>query len=118
KSSIVVRENGKYAVSAKHEATAVLGADGTVRKSWKVRFPALRKGECGKVVRAFKAEMAKMGYVSGGGSCFNGRLGREVLAYRKVNDLARNEHAGQGLVQQVFGGRGGYRVRYPDAGEH
>jgi hypothetical protein len=118
KSSIVVRENGKYAVSAKHEATAVLGADGTVRKSWKVRFPALHKGECDKVVRAFKGEMGKMGYVSGGGSCFNGRLGREVLAYRKVNGMDRNQKASASLVKKVFAGRGGYHVKYPGAGEH
>ncbi len=117
-SSVVVRENGKYAVSAKHEATAVLGADGTVRKSWRVRFPALRKGECGKVVRAFKQELGKMGYVSGGGSCFNGRLGREVLAFRKVNDMDRTQKASAHLVKMVFSGKGGYHVKYPGAGEH
>jgi hypothetical protein len=118
KSSIVIREAGKYAVSAKHEATAVLGADSTVRKSWKVRFPALHEGECDKVVRAFKKEMAKMGYVSGGGSCFNGRLGREVLAYRKVNDMDRNQKASATLVKKAFAGKGGYHVKYPGAGEH
>jgi hypothetical protein len=62
--------------------------------------------------------MAKMGYVSGGGSCFNGRTAREVLAYRKVNGMARTEHAGKGVVKRVFGGRGGYRVRHPGTGEH
>jgi len=116
--SIVVREDGKYAVAAKHVATAALGGDGTVRKSWRVSFPALHAGECGRVVKGFKKAIAKMGYVSGGGSCFNGRLGREVLAYRKVNGMARTERAGRGLVQDAFGGRGGYRVRYPKAGEH
>ena len=34
-SSVILREDGKYAVSAKHAATPVLGADETVRKSWK-----------------------------------------------------------------------------------
>ncbi len=59
-----------------------------------------------------------MGYVSGGGHCFNARLGREVLAYRKVNGMARDEQAGARLVQAAFDGRGGYRVRHPAAGEH
>ncbi|MFN8216764.1 MAG: L,D-transpeptidase [Solirubrobacterales bacterium] len=117
-SSVIVRENGKYAVSAKHVATPLLGPDQTVRKSWKVDFPSLHPGECGKVVRGFKAELAKMGYVSGGGSCFNGRLGREVLAYRKVNDMNRSQKAGAGLVKAVYSGKGGYHVKYPDAGEH
>jgi L,D-transpeptidase catalytic domain len=116
--SIIVREDGKYAVAAKHVATAALAGDSTLRKSWRVSFPSLHAGECGRVVKGFKKAMAKMGYASGGGGCFNGRTGREVLAYRKVNGKARTERAGKGLVKDVFGGRGGYRVRYPKAGEH
>ncbi|HET9591553.1 MAG TPA: L,D-transpeptidase [Solirubrobacterales bacterium] len=116
--SVIVKEDGKYAVAAKHKATAALGGDSTVRKSWKVSFPSLHPGECGKVVKGFKQELAKMGYVSGGGKCFNGRLGREVLAYRKVNDMNRSQKAGAGLVKKVFGGKGGYRPKYPNAGEH
>jgi hypothetical protein len=118
KASIVVREDGKYAVAAKHVATTALGAGSTKRTSWRVSFPALHAGQCGRVVKGFKKAMARMGYVSGGGKCFDGRTGREVLAYRKVNGMARTERAGRGLVKDVFGGRGGYHVRYPDAGEH
>jgi hypothetical protein len=117
-SSVILREDGKYAVSAKHAATPELGADETVRKSWKVAFPGLKRGECSKVVEGFKEGLAELGYVSGGGRCFNGRLGREVLAYRKVNDMDRSKRAGPGLVKAVYGGRGGYHVHYPDAGEH
>lgn len=116
--SIVVKEDGRYAVAAKHKANAALGGDSTVRKSWKVSFPSLHPGECGKVVGGFKKAMAKLGYVAGGGKCFNGRLGREVLAYRKVNDMDRSQKAGAGLVKKVFGNKGGYRPRYPNAGEH
>lgn len=117
-SSVIVKEDGKYAVAAKHKANAALGGDSTVRKSWKVSFPSLHPGECGKVVKGFKKALAEMGYVSGGGKCFNGRLGREVLAYRKVNDMNRSQKAGAGLVKKVFGGKGAYHVKYPKAGEH
>jgi hypothetical protein len=116
--SVILRKNGKYAVSAHHKANSQLGGDTTMRKSWRVSFPALHPGDCGKVVKGFKAELATMGYVSGGGQCFNGRLGREVLAYRKVNDMNRSQKAGAGLVKSVFSGRGAYHVKYPDAGEH
>lgn len=116
--SVVVKEGGKYAVSAHHDATAVLGSDSTVRKSWTVSFPKLNRGECSPVVGAFKSHLAKMGYVSGGGKCFTARLGREVLAYRKVNDMDRTKKAGPGLLKSVFEGKGGYHVKYPDAGEH
>jgi hypothetical protein len=117
-SSVVVKESGKYAVSAKHVATPNLGADSTVRKSWTVSFPKLNRGECSDVVGAFKGHLAKMGYVSGGGKCFTARLGREVLAYRKVNDMDRTKKAGPGILRKVFADQGGYNVKYPDAGEH
>jgi L,D-transpeptidase-like protein len=117
-SSVIVKEDGRYAVAAKHVATARLGGDSTVRKSWKVDFPSLHPGECSKVVKGFKRVLAEMGYASGGGRCFNGRLGREVLAYRKVNDMNRSEKAGAGLVKRAFGGKGAYHVRHPKAGEH
>jgi hypothetical protein len=117
-SDVVVKDAGKYAVSAKHVATATLGGDSTVRKSWTVTFPKLNPGECTDVVGAFKSHLAKMGYVSGNGDCFTPRLGREVLAYRKVNDMDRTKKAGAGLVKSVFAGKGGYHVKYPDAGEH
>jgi hypothetical protein len=116
--SVIVRKDGKYAVSAHHKANPQLGGDSTVRKSWRVSFPSLHPGQCDKVVKGFKAELAAMGYVSGGGSCFNGRLGREVLAYRKVNDMNRNQQAGAALVKRVYAGRGGFHLKYPNAGEH
>lgn len=117
-SSVILREDGKYAVSAKHAATPELGADETVRKSWRVDFPGLKRGECSQVVEGFKDAMAKMGYASGGGKCFNDRLAREVLAYRKVNEMDRSKKAGPGIVKAVYGGKGGFHVKYPDAGEH
>ena len=117
-SDVIVKEAGKYAVSAKHVATAALGGDSTVRKSWTATFPDLHHGECGDVVGAFKEHLAGMGYVSGGGDCFTSRLAREVLAYRKVNDMDRDKEAGPGLVKAVFDDQGAYHVKYPDAGEH
>jgi hypothetical protein len=118
RSSVILREDGKYAVSATHEATAVLGGDSTVRKSWRVSFPSLRQGECGDVVVGFKRAIRKMGYIANSGECFGGKTARGVLAYRKVNGLARSYRAGKGLVQHVFAGKGGYEVKHPGAGEH
>lgn len=118
RTSIQVRENGKYAVAAKHVATPQLGADSTVRKSWKVSFPALRRGQCGDVVVGFKKAMRKMGYIANDGRCFGGKTSRGVLAYRKVNDMNRSMKAGAGLVKKVFSGKGGYEVRHPGAGDH
>jgi len=113
-----IAKGGKYAVSARHAATAALGAGATVRKSWRVRFPSLRRGQCGDVVVGFKQEMRKLGYIANGGRCFKGKTARGVLAYRKVNGMASNHRAGAGLVKRVFSGRGAYRLRHPGAGTH
>ncbi|HVQ58584.1 MAG TPA: L,D-transpeptidase [Solirubrobacterales bacterium] len=118
RSSVIVRENGKYAVAATHEATPELGGDSTLRKSWKVSFPSLHQGQCGDVVVGFKKAMRKMGYITNSGRCFGDKTARGVLAYRKVNGKSRSYRAGAGLVKAVFSGRGGYKVRYPNAGEH
>jgi hypothetical protein len=118
RTSVIVREDGRYAVSARHEATAVLGADSTVRKSWKVSYPALHQGQCGDVVVGFKKAMRAMGYIANSGSCFGGKTARGVLAYRKVNDMTRSSRAGAGLVKSAFAGKGEYKVRHPEAGEH
>jgi L,D-transpeptidase catalytic domain len=118
RTSVLVREDGKYAVSAKHEATAVLGGDSSVRKSWKVSFPSLHQGQCGDVVVGFKKAMRKLGYVANSGRCFGGKTARGVLAYRKVNDKTRSMRAGKGLVKSAFAGRGAYEVRHPGAGQH
>ncbi len=118
RAKILIREGGKYAVSARHVATAALGGDSTVRKSWKVSFPALHQGQCGDVVVGFKKAMRKLGYIANSGRCFGGKTARGVLAYRKVNDMTRSMRAGKGLVKRVFAGRGGYEVKHPGAGRH
>jgi hypothetical protein len=109
---------GKYAVSAKHAPTALLGGDSTVRKSWRVSFPALPAGKCGPVVVGFKKALRKLGYVTNDGRCLGGKTQRGVLAYRRVNGMSQNFHAGAGLVKKVFAGRGSYEVRHPGAGTH
>jgi hypothetical protein len=118
RASIRIDAAGKYAASARHAATARLGGDSTARKSWRVSFPALHEGQCGDVVVGFKKAMRKMGYIANSGSCFGGKTGRGVLAYRKVNGMERSFRAGKGLVKRAFAGRGEYRVRHPGAGQH
>ncbi len=118
KSSVIVREDGRYTVSATQVATAELGGDSTIRKLWRVSFPALHQGQCGKAVVGFKKAMRRMGYIANSGSCFGGKTARGVLAYRKVNGKSRSIRAGAGLVKAVYAGRGEYKVRYPNAGKH
>jgi L,D-transpeptidase catalytic domain len=115
---IRIEEAGKYAAGAHLPAGRGWKGDTTVRKSWRVAFPALHSGQCGDVVVGFKRAMRKMGYIANGGRCFGGKTGRGVLAYRKVNGMARSARAGKGLVKRAFAGKGEYVVQHPAAGEH
>jgi L,D-transpeptidase catalytic domain len=115
---IKIEQAGRYAAGAHLRASRSVRGDTSVRKSWGVTFPALSHGKCGPVVVAFKKAMRKMGYIANSGHCFGDKTARGVLAYRKVNGMARSYRAGKGLVKRAFAGRGAYRVRYPDAGEH
>ena len=118
RSRIRLRHGGKYAASARHIANARLGGDRTIRKDWKVRFKSVSYGECSRVVSGFKKAMREMGYIANRGECFRGKTARGVLAYRKVNDMSRSQHAGKRLVKRAFLGLGRYKVRHPGAGEH
>ena len=115
---IRIREAGRYAASARHAPTALLGGDSTVRKSWRVSFPALHQGQCGDVVVGFKRAMRKLGYIANSGRCFGDKTARGVLAYRKLNGLTPSYRSGSGLVKRIFAGGGGYRVRHPGSGTH
>ncbi|HKG35347.1 MAG TPA: L,D-transpeptidase [Solirubrobacterales bacterium] len=117
-SRIRLRRGGKYAVSAKLPGTSRLKGDTTVRKDWKISYPSISTGECGRAVQGFKGALRRIGYVPGGGSCFNSRTARAMIAYRKVNGMARNSHAGKLLVKRIFSGDGRYRVKHASAGDH
>ena len=118
RSNVIVREDGRYTVSATHQANDEMGGDSTIRKLWRVSFPALSQGECGKAVVGFKKAMREMGYIANSGPCYGGKTARGVLAYRKVNDMSRSMRSGSALVKAAYAGKGGYHVRYPGAGKH
>ena len=113
-----VRRDGRFAVQAVHEASAGQQGAASVRKKFGVSYPNLGQGKCGRIVRAFKKNLRRMGYVPSGGSCIGEKDARAVLAYRKVNGDSHIFHAGAGIVKNVFAGRGAYRLKYPNAGKH
>jgi hypothetical protein len=121
KTSIITRMSGKYAVQAKYygkRGNDALRPDSTTRKSWKVRFPKLEPGQCGRAVRAFRKALNELAMVPSKSSCFDGKMERAVLAYRKLNGLGRSAKATPSVVRKIFNGEGAYRVRRPELGDH
>lgn len=119
--SIYTRDGLRYGVRAKYWGKAgqnPVGKDSTEHKSWKVRYVGLAKGQCGRVVAGFRKALNRLALVPAKGRCFNGKMERAVLAYRKLNDMTRNARASMSVVKRVFNGKGGYRVRKPGLGDH
>ncbi len=121
RTSIYTRDGGRYGVRAKYWGKAgenPVGKDSTEHKSWRVRYVGLAKDQCGRVVAGFRKALNRLALVPDNGRCFNGKMERAVLAYRKLNDMSRNSRASKSVVRRIFNGKGGYRVRRPGLGNH
>lgn len=121
RTAFYVREGNRYGVRAKYWGKAgkkAVGKDSTKHKTFRVRYVGLAHNQCGRVVAGFRKALNRLALVPAQGRCFNGKMERAVLAYRKLNDMTRNARASKTIVQRVFNGKGGYRVRRPGLGDH
>ncbi|HMT05545.1 MAG TPA: L,D-transpeptidase [Solirubrobacterales bacterium] len=121
RTSVYTRDGLRYGVRAKYwgkKGNNPVGRDSTEHKSWKVRYVGLAKDQCGRVVAGFRKALNRLALVPDNGRCFNGKMERAVLAYRKLNDMSRNSRASKSIVKRVFNGKGGYHVRRPGLGNH
>jgi L,D-transpeptidase catalytic domain len=87
-------------------------------RPFRMRYPSLREGNRGPSVKAFNALLGNLGYVSSGGSSFTSATGRAVLAFRKVNGMARKEKATGSIFKKLAKGKGGFKLKHPGAGKH
>ena len=116
-----VRRTGTYVVTA--ALVAPRAAPVTLGRTLRVRSvaPRLRAGRGGLGVRLLQRGLRRLGYAAprpGRGSRLDAPTARAVLAFRKVNGLARTTRSGPEVLRRVFGGRGAFAVRHPGAGRH
>ncbi len=101
-----------YAVYVRHDRTAQQRLF-----SAKLATAAISPGGRMAVI-LLKQGLRALGYPAGNGPAVTSKLGRELLAYRKVNDMARTYDASHSIYERVFAGIGAYKLRYPKAGKH
>ena len=77
-----------------------------------------RRGSRGMAVRLLQHGLRSMGYVTSTGGRFDAATARAVIAYRKVNRMARRTSATRRVLGRVMAGEGAFRLRYPRAGRH
>jgi lipoprotein-anchoring transpeptidase ErfK/SrfK len=113
-----VRRLGGLAVRATHKKTAQQKG---ARSKW-VRFssltPSASIGSHGAKVRVLQHALARLHFVTSRGGSYDTATARAVIAYRKVNGMARITSATRTIYRRLFAGVGGYKLRYPNAGKH
>ena len=116
--AFTARRSGRYVVRARAEASE--GKAAVTARPLVVRsiVPRVRRGSSGRQVRLMQRGLARLGYVTPRGGSFNAATGRALIAFRKVNGMARRATAGRAVLGKLFRGSGGFALRYPKAGKH
>lgn len=109
---------GPYVVIAHHRRTLHQGYGKTASSRVGIRYPDLSSGEHSKYVKIFEHLLAHMGYYTPHGRTYGDALGLSVLAFRKVNGMARTTDATPGIFRNLAKGKGGFNLEYPGAGRH
>jgi hypothetical protein len=113
-----VRGAGAHTVRATHDASARQQEATAEPQRFSSLVPSAGRGSGGVKVRLLQAGLARLGYVTSRGGRFDAATARAVLAFRKVNRMARNGSATRSVFTRVWAGRGGVKLKYPRAGKH
>jgi peptidoglycan hydrolase-like protein with peptidoglycan-binding domain len=109
---------GPYRVTALHPATAQQARGRIVSKPIAVHYPDLDPGQTSSSVKVFTRLLAHLGYYIPRSRHYGSGVARAVLAFRKVNRMARTSNATPGIFHALAKGKGGFKLRYPGAGYH
>jgi hypothetical protein len=107
----------KYSVAVTHGATPEQVAF-AMRIAVQAVNPGAGPGSRGVGVALLKQGLRALGYPAGSGPFWTGKLARELLAFRKVNNMARTFSADRRVFSMVFAGKGAFKLRHPKAGKH
>jgi lipoprotein-anchoring transpeptidase ErfK/SrfK len=80
--------------------------------------PKTHFGAHGRAVRLMQEGLRALAYVTPVNGSYDDATGRAVLAFRKVNGMARVETPSTGIFKKLFRGKGGFTLKYPNAGRH
>lgn len=72
----------------------------------------------GRATRLLQKGLRALGYVTPEGGSYDDATGRAVLAFRKVNGMARTESPSLTIFKKLFRGKGGFTLKHPGAGRH
>ena len=109
---------GRLTVRPVHIATPELAATAGPKVTVRVVQPRASAGDGGPLVRLLQRGLARLRYAVPRNDRFDDATGRAVMAFRKVNGMARRYDADRRVVAKVLAGKGAFEPRHPDAGHH
>jgi peptidoglycan hydrolase-like protein with peptidoglycan-binding domain len=116
--SVTVRVTGTVTVTAVHPATRTQASFAAAPRRVLVISGRVSPGSRGSSVHVLQQRLAALHYAVPTSGVFDAGTARAVLAYRKVNRLARNSSVDRRVFSWLMRGRGAFRVRYPGHGKH
>ena len=118
KRRIPAGRKGGVGLRALHAPTPELGAARGPKVKLSVVEPRLAEGSRGLLVPLLQRGLAKLRYAITRTGTFDAATARAVMAFRKVNGLARSYDADRRVVEKVLAGKGAFKPRFPGAGRH
>ena len=109
---------GPYRVTAVHKGTVEQAGGRKVAKPVGIHYPNLGPGAKSSKVKIFTRLLRHEGYFTPRSHVYGSAVGRAVLAYRKVNGMARTENATPGIFHTLAKGKGAFHPKYPGRGFH
>ena len=111
-------EPGKYRARAKKKKTANQVGGTAKSKPFSLKFIDLDPGDSGPAVDLFNELMRDEGYYDTDKRRYGSHTERAVMAFRKVNGMARNFQATPEIFKMLAEGKGGFAAKYPNASKH
>jgi lipoprotein-anchoring transpeptidase ErfK/SrfK len=109
---------GGWAVRAVHDGSDAVAKGRSERVGFVVVAGEAHRGAGGARVKILQRKLAAMGYAIPKTGRYDDATARAVLAYRKVNRMARTTSVNWTIMRRVFRGKGAYKLKYPKAGKH
>lgn len=109
---------GPYRVTAVHKGTADQAGARKVSKPIDIHYPNLSPGQRSSKVKIFTQLLRHEGYYAPHSRYYGAGVGRAVLAFRKVNRMARTQNATPGIFHTLAKGKGAFNLKYPGRGFH
>jgi hypothetical protein len=112
------RKRGTLTITAQHAASPNQVEMKAAPLKIDLVRPSVHRGGSGVVVRFMQARLDALHYLVPTNGHYDEATGRAVLAYRKVNRMARTMSADRTILLRLAAGRGGFRPRYKNVGKH